>query len=84
VNSLCLTDDELLEDLTGSPLPSLQMQWLDAQRWIYVVSRRGRPRVARAYAEQRMGVQRRRRRERRSAGNATEPDWRPPALRGNL
>jgi hypothetical protein len=72
VNSLCLTDDELLE-LTGSPLPSLQMQWLDGQRWIYVVSRRGRPRVARAYAEQRLGVQP------LGAANdetpATRPEW---------
>lgn len=68
---LCLTDEEL-KDLTGSPLASHQMKWLDTLRWPYVVNLRGKPRVARALAEQRLGV---------AAANddastpGAEPDW---------
>ena len=48
--TLCLTDDELAH-VTGSPMPRLQMEWLDRQGWTYVLSRRGRPVVARAHFE---------------------------------
>lgn len=68
--SLCLTDAEL-SDLVGSPLAGLQMEWLDAQRWPYVLTRRGKPRVARALFEQRMGVTV----AANDAGVRTEPDW---------
>ena len=67
--SLCLLPDEV-EELTGTPQLALQLQWLDAQRWPYVLNRLGKPKVARAYFEQRMGL--------RTAANdagASEPDW---------
>jgi hypothetical protein len=67
---VALTDDEM-EALIGTPVARLQVAWLDEQRWTYVLNRKGRPRVARAYAEQRLGV---------TAANdasvhTTQPDW---------
>lgn len=67
---LCLTEAEL-EELTETPQPSLQMKWLDENRWPYVLGRRGRPKVARALAEQKLGVA-------VAANDAqvqTAPDW---------
>jgi hypothetical protein len=71
VPSALLSDDELAH-LVDSPLPAKQIKWLDEHGWIYVLSRRGRPRVARAYLEQRLGVLGRP--EKRPA-RLTEPDW---------
>lgn len=67
---LCLTEDEL-RDLTDSPFASLQMEWLDANRWPYVLSRRGKPKVARAVFEERMGV----RVATDGPQGQTTPDW---------
>lgn len=68
--SACLTDDDL-EHLTDTPMPALQMKWLDANKWVYAVSRRGRPKVAVAYFEQRMGVQV----AANDGGAQTAPNW---------
>lgn len=53
--SACISDEELAH-LVDSPLAKLQIEWLDARRWPYELSRRGRPRVARAVFDQKMGV----------------------------
>lgn len=66
---ICLLDSEL-EELTGSPFPKLQLEWLTREGWVYVLNRRGRPRVARAYFEQRMGVG-----QAANDGGAAGPDW---------
>lgn len=50
-----LTDDELTF-LTGYKLPSAQIRWLRERGWRYEENRIGRPRVARAYCESRLGV----------------------------
>jgi hypothetical protein len=50
-----LTDGDLRE-LTGYVLPSAQKRWLAKNGWEFVVTAFGRPRVLRAYAEQRMGL----------------------------
>lgn len=67
---LCLTDEEL-RDLTDTAYATLQMEWLDANRWPYVMSRRGRPKVARALFEERMGI----RVAAEGATGQTSPDW---------
>jgi Domain of unknown function (DUF4224) len=63
-----LTAEELAE-LTDSKVRSKQIEWLDQHRWTYEISRLGKPKVLRAYAEQRLGL----------AGAApsaqTEPDF---------
>lgn len=46
-----------LADLTDARVRALQMEWLDRNRWIYTTSRMGNPKVLRAYAEQRLGMQ---------------------------
>lgn len=60
---------EDLHDLTGYVMPSAQIRWLDRAGWEYVVSGLGRPKVLRAYAEQRLGLAH----EKPSAH--TEPDF---------
>lgn len=45
-----------LADLTDTRVRALQMQWLDRNRWVYTTSRMGNPKVLRAYAEQRLGL----------------------------
>lgn len=50
-----LTADDIRE-LTGYKMPSAQKRWLDKAGWEYVVSGFGRPKVLRAYAEQRLGL----------------------------
>jgi hypothetical protein len=53
--SLMLTPDEL-EELTGYKIPACQIRWLKDRGWVFEVSRK-RPKVSRAYFEQKMGVQ---------------------------
>ena len=65
---ITLTDQEMA-DLIGSPVASLQMEWLDRNRWPYILNRKGRPRVARAVFERRMGV------AANDEGGQTEPKW---------
>lgn len=67
---ICLTEEELAE-LTDTPFASLQMQWLDEKRWTYEVSRRGKPKVARALFEERMGI----RLADPETSAQTRPDW---------
>lgn len=50
-----LTAEELRE-LTGYQVPAHQKRWLSDRGWVFVVSAFGRPKVSRAYAEQRLGV----------------------------
>jgi hypothetical protein len=53
--SLTLSHDELFE-LTGYVCPAWQIKWLQQRGWKHEVSRK-RPKVSRAYFEQRMGLQ---------------------------
>lgn len=50
-----LTEDEL-HDLTDATLRRLQIAWLESHGWTFEISRLGRPKVLRAYAERRMGL----------------------------
>ena len=50
-----LTADDLHE-LTGYQMPSAQKRWLARNGWEFVVSGMGKPKVLKAYAEQRMGL----------------------------
>lgn len=63
-----LTSEEL-RDLTGYVMPSAQMRWLDRNGWEYMVSGMNRPKVLRAFAEQRMGL------ASAKAATHTEPDF---------
>lgn len=66
--SLCLTRDEIGE-LTSREQPAAQRRWLDANGWCYAVAANGHPKVLRAYAEQRLGL------DRPAAPRADEPDF---------
>ncbi len=57
-----------LTELTDTPVRRLQIEWLDRSRWVYTTSRMGNPKVLRAYAEQRMGMNAARKGD-------TEPDF---------
>lgn len=52
-SGLFLTEDEMraLTDAVRSPT---QIAWLRDNRWLFEISRTGKPRVARAYFERRM------------------------------
>lgn len=50
---LFLTDDEL-KALTHAVRSPTQIEWLRNNRWLFEISRTGKPRVARAYLERRM------------------------------
>lgn len=50
-----LTIDEL-ETLTGYRLPKLQIKWLSDRAWCFEVAGNGKPVVARAYANHRLGA----------------------------
>jgi hypothetical protein len=49
-----LTELEVLE-LTDRKMPSKQREWLNQHGWQFVVGASGRPKVSRAYAEDRLG-----------------------------
>jgi hypothetical protein len=53
--SLTLSDQELI-DMTGYVMPGWQIKWLKAHGWCYVVTKGGRPKVSRKFAEQMLGV----------------------------
>jgi hypothetical protein len=53
--NLTLTDEEII-DLTGYVVPGYQIKWLNARGWCFEVSRGGRPKVSRKFAEQKLGV----------------------------
>ena len=63
---MILTPDELV-DLTDRPHPKRQIEWLTRRGWVFEVGASGRPKVSRAYAEQRMGNQ--------GGASHWEPDW---------
>ena len=50
---LFLTDHEL-QALTDAVRSPTQIAWLRDNRWLFEISRTGKPRVARAYFERRM------------------------------
>lgn len=54
--SLFLLPTEI-EELTGLQQCSAQRRWLDANKWIYQVDIRGRPKIARIYFNQKMTEQ---------------------------
>ena len=54
-SAMFLSAAELVE-LTDTRVRTLQMEWLDRNRWPYTTSRMGNPKVLRAYAEQRLGM----------------------------
>jgi hypothetical protein len=45
-----------MTELTGYCQPNAQKRWLEKTGWEYTVSRFGRPKVLRAYADQKMGL----------------------------
>lgn len=45
-----------LHDLTGSPLPSRQTEWLRRQGWRFVADLNGRPKVLRAFRDAKLGT----------------------------
>lgn len=49
-----LTELEMIA-LTDRKMPSKQREWLDAHAWSFAVGASGRPKVSRAYAEERLG-----------------------------
>jgi hypothetical protein len=49
-----LTPDELAA-LTDSDKPAEQRAWLTQRGWVFETGKRGRPKVLRAHAEQKMG-----------------------------
>lgn len=55
VNMSIVLSPEELKELTGYEVPACQIKWLMQRGWVYEVSRK-RPKVARSYFEQRMGV----------------------------
>lgn len=67
---LCLTADELAE-LTDSRIAAAQISWLKEHRWPFELSRLGKPKVARAYFDKRMGVVE----GSAPARDKTEPNW---------
>jgi hypothetical protein len=54
--SLFLLPNEI-EELTGLQQSSAQRRWLDANKWIYQIDVRGRPKIARIYFNQKMTEQ---------------------------
>lgn len=53
---MLLTIAELIE-LTDYQAPAKQIQWLTEHGWKFDIGASGRPKVSRAYAEQKLGVQ---------------------------
>ena len=45
-----------LRTLTGTPIVARQVDWLRAQRWVFVLDTHQRPTIARAYHDKRMGI----------------------------
>lgn len=45
-----------LKDLTGTPIVARQIAWLRANRWTYQLDVHGRPKIARAHYDEKMGV----------------------------
>lgn len=56
-----LTPDEVA-DMTGYTKASFQIRWLDAERFAYVLSSRGEPKVLRAVVISRLGGEQSRKR----------------------
>ncbi len=63
-----LTQQDLFE-LTDKVMASAQIRWLERNAWVYSVSALGRPKVLKAYADQRGGLDAARPKEQ------TEPDF---------
>lgn len=66
-----LTPDEL-HDLTDYKLPKLQIVWLREHGWVFEIGGDDKPKVARAYANQKMGYKLGRQRQ-----PQPEPEWEP-------
>lgn len=64
---MTLTDDDLFL-LTGYRRPSKQIEWLKRNRWVFVVNAVGHPRVATAYYNMKMGVD-------RAQAAIVQPNW---------
>lgn len=45
-----------LKDLTGTPILVRQVEWLRLNGWAFELDTHGRPKIARAYYEVRMGI----------------------------
>jgi len=45
-----------LRELTDARVKHLQCRWLDQNGWVYTVSRMGNPKVLRAFAEKKLGL----------------------------
>lgn len=61
--------DADLHELTGYVKPSAQRKWLEKKHWPFEVSALGRPRVLRAFAEKKLGL------ETAVKNDHTEPDF---------
>ena len=55
MSAIFMTPGELAE-LTGFRAPHCQVRWLDRNRWRYALDRNSRPKVAREYFGERLGV----------------------------
>lgn len=63
-----LTEEDL-QELTDATLRRLQIAWLESHGWTFELSRLGRPKVLRAYAERRLGL------DDAKKSDQTEPDF---------
>lgn len=45
-----------IEELTGYKLAGKQIEWLDTNAWVFVISALGHPKVLRTYAEKKLGL----------------------------
>jgi hypothetical protein len=53
--SIFLDDDDVIQ-LTGYTKKSKQVEWLDKRHWSFEISRLGKVKVLRKYAEMKLGI----------------------------
>lgn len=49
-------DQQEINELTGYAMPSKQIEWLSSRAWIFEISRLGKVKVLRKYAEMKLGI----------------------------
>ena len=49
-------DQQELNELTGYVMPSKQTEWLSSRSWTFEISRLGKVKVLRKYAEMKLGI----------------------------
>ena len=63
-------DQQELNELTGYVMPSKQTEWLSSRSWTFEISRLGKVKVLRKYAEMKLGIP-----IDRASTKHTEPDF---------